>query len=431
MSARELAVIFRLALVMILGGAGTFWPQDRAAAQPAGPTLAIVPPRSVIATNGTGQLFAVYDPDGPAGPAVEEYLDPQSLAWSSDLPRLASVLPAGVVRGHQEGEATIAVEDPIHGLTAAARVTIAGALAQDSLITPDGRVRSFLLYVPAGYDPRSPTALVVVFHGGGGSAEGVMHMSQMNAVAHRHNFLVAYPDGTGPFGGTWNAGTCCGDAARFAVDDVGFTRALIQKVRATYAVDPRRVYATGMSNGAMFTHRLACELSDEIAAIAPVAGGLNFGGDFLSCAPSRPVPVMAFHGTTDDNYPYYGGAGPDSRTGVFYASIPQTVADWVARNQIPAGSKTVLSPAGEGPGGMVTCEVHLSPLTRDEVTLCTVNPPVKIKVGGVVYDGGGHAWPGGARGLGPESDIPTPAMSASAMMWDFFRAHPARSDTGR
>src|SRR5690606_23610523 len=119
-------------------------------------------------------------------------------------------------------------------------------------------------------------------------------IAQLNLIAHQPNFLVAYPNGTGLLARTWNAGACCGYAARHSVDDIGFTRALIQYVQKTHTIDTRRIFATGMSNGAMFAHRLACDLSEEIAAIAPVAGGLNLGGDFPSCTPTRPVSVIAF-----------------------------------------------------------------------------------------------------------------------------------------
>jgi polyhydroxybutyrate depolymerase len=265
----------------------------------------------------------------------------------------------------------------------------------------DAVERAFRVHVPPGYDGRSATPLVLVFHGGGGSAEQIeLRSSRMNEIADREGFLAVYPDGTGTFR-TWNAGGCCGSAVRERVDDVGFVGALIDHLEATLCVDADRVYATGMSNGAMLAHRLACELPDRFAAIAPVAG--------LEMAPSCPtsgrVAVMQIHGSADGFVPWEGGVGCGP-SGVSYPSVPEVMSRWRTRN----GCAETASPfAMEGDG---TCTRYDD--CDADVVLCRI-------------EGGGHSWPGGA----PDRDvIPCPAdgpqsttFRASEQMWRFFQAH--------
>jgi polyhydroxybutyrate depolymerase len=151
------------------------------------------------------------------------------------------------------------------------------AATTSASIDIDGRTRTYLLHTPPGYDRHRRTALVLVLHGATQSPDGAERMSGMSALADREKFLVAYPGGTGRLSRvpTWNAGNCCGYALTHKVDDVAFIRALIDKLEHDYPVDPKRVYIAGISNGAMMSYRLACELSDKIAAITPVEGAQN------------------------------------------------------------------------------------------------------------------------------------------------------------
>jgi polyhydroxybutyrate depolymerase len=383
------------------------------------PSFTIEPSSTVIGLQGTGRVQAVWDADGPSGAALPQYLDDTLVTWSSANLTIARVAD-GHVAGLQAGLVTIS--GTYQGVTASSQVKVAGRVEHRTLITPDGRTRSYLLYVPAGYQTGVPTPLVFVFHGGGGNGQGIMNASQMNAVADQSTVLIAYPDGIErPLDvgkSSWNAGGCCGYAQEQAVDDVGFTRALVTEIGQRYTVDPERLYATGISNGAMLSHRLACELADTIAAIAPVAGGMTLGGSFTACQPSRKISVIEFHGTTEDNYPYEGGVGIDSNTGINHVPIPTIIAEWLARNGINPGTKAITYQHG-----IETCETPTAS-TGEQVTLCTARPPTKIKVGGIIYDGGGHAWPGGLRNENPDADVPTQDISASAAMWDFFARHP-------
>ena len=193
------------------------------------------------------------------------------------------------------------------------------------------------MHVPAGYVATKPTPTVVAFHGYSSNAQEQEGLSRMSEVADEKGFIVVYPQGLNypdtlrkPDAGnddtqSWNAGGCCGPAQIYNVDDVGFMEALFAELDTRVCVDTRRTYATGLSNGAFFAYRLACERAARFAAIAPVAGMENV----ITCEPGRPVPVMHFHGTADATIPYDGGVIPFGRP---YPSAPATVAKWAERN---------------------------------------------------------------------------------------------------
>jgi poly(3-hydroxybutyrate) depolymerase len=196
----------------------------------------------------------------------------------------------------------------------------------DSIVTADGRTRTFHLYVP-GSLPAGPVPLLVALHGGTGSGTQFERNSGFDAQADEHGLIVVYPDGvgTGPdetVMRTWNAGGCCGAAARKDVDDVGFIRQLIDEMEKRYSIDPAKVYAAGHSNGAFMSYRLACELSDRIVAVGLQAGGLMID----TCVPERPVSLLHIHGAQDTNVPIEGGVG----SGISGVEFPP-VADSIAR----------------------------------------------------------------------------------------------------
>lgn len=283
-----------------------------------------------------------------------------------------------------------------------------GAEDADKTISMDykGRERTALLHVPSGFDKKKPMPLVLVFHGGGGNAANAVRMTGMDEPADRLGFLVAYPYGTGRLKTallTWNAWNCCGYAMENQIDDVGFVRALIVELQKTYAIDPKRIYATGLSNGAILSHRLGCEMSDVVAAIAPVAGGLNTD----SCAPAQPVSVIMFHGTADEHFRYDGGDGkrfpgaaPRQDKPLRFAFSTWSRLDGCSQN--PVSEKN----------GHVTKETCSHGRKGTEVVLVTI-------------DGQGHAWPGGVPGIrNGNVDQPTTEISVTDTMVKFFLAHP-------
>ena len=167
------------------------------------------------------------------------------------------------------------------------------AFAQYLGFSYDGYERTYLLHLPTGYDGIEPLPLIIAMHGGLGSADNLQSQSGLSNKADSENFIVVYPEGVK--GGvlnvrTWNAGWCCGNSSSSNVDDVGFIDSLLDTLVDRYAIDTNRIYATGMSNGGFMSYRLACELSDRIAAIAPVSASMSVTGYI----PSRPVPIIHF-----------------------------------------------------------------------------------------------------------------------------------------
>jgi polyhydroxybutyrate depolymerase len=263
--------------------------------------------------------------------------------------------------------------------------------------------RSYILYTPQNFDASKPASVVFVFHGGGGNAENAIRMSNFNKVADENGFLVVYPNGTGQLGDsllTWNAGTCCGFAQRNQIDDIGFVRAILADLQSAISIDLKRVYATGMSNGAMMSHRLACEAADIFAAVAPVSGTLNFS----PCQPSARVSVIMFHGTADEHVPYNGGVGDQSLSQVDYVSVQDSVNFWVNFDQCQPEAQVN---AFED----VQHQVWSGCADSSSVELYTIL-------------GGKHAWPGSDGPGWVGGDEPTHSISATQLIWDFFVSHP-------
>ena len=172
--------------------------------------------------------------------------------------------------------------------------------AQSLTLTIDGQTRTYLLFKPHPLDPTQRVPLVIAIHGYTVDAAWMETTTRFDEKAKQGGFVVVYPEG---INNSWNAGSCCGDAQSNKVDDVLFVRQLISSLVANGGIDPKRVFVTGMSNGGMMAHRLACELSDRIAAIASVSGALVTD----TCNPGRPISVLEMHGTGDAIVPYDGG----------------------------------------------------------------------------------------------------------------------------
>ncbi len=234
--------------------------------------------------------------------------------------------------------------------------------------------RAYRLYKPAGLPASAP--LVVMLHGYSGSARQAERSYGWDELADTAKFVVAYPDGVDR---SWNAdsGGCCGDAGHDGVDDLGFIKAAVTDIEKNLHIDPARVDASGMSNGAIMAYTLACE-TDIFAAIGPVAGTqLN------SCGSPRPTSVMEVHGNADQLVPYQGGQGAGIING---PSLQEVNAFW--RNADRCGAPVTK--------------------TSDEVTTSTAGCADNRGVVLVTVDGGGHEWP----------------SFATARLWEFFAAHP-------
>ncbi len=239
-------------------------------------------------------------------------------------------------------------------------------------------------------------------------------MSGWMSLADREGFLTVYPAGTGGLAGrllTWNSGTCCGPAQEAGSDDVGFVRALLDDLAARTPVDRSRVYATGLSNGAMMAYRLAVEAPDVVAAIAPVAGAMALE----SFEPARPVPILHIHSVDDPRALYEGGLGPPfpfTNSQVQHNPVEAVIDLWVAHNQCLAGPQVTAEIAGQ-PG----TQNEGQSATRIVFNSCAEGAEVVLWK----LTGAGHVWPGGEpdyleQVLGPSTDI----IDANTEMWQFF-----------
>ncbi|MFO0759331.1 MAG: PHB depolymerase family esterase [Byssovorax sp.] len=312
------------------------------------------------------------------------------------------------------------------------------APGQSVCTVPGWDNRAFILHLPPSFDGKTKLPLVVALHGGGGRKEGMNPLtcedgdeskpSCLFSGADERGMILVVPDGTESKlnARTWNAGggadgTTCLDACQKGVDDIAYVHDLLDEVRALVPVDDARVFFTGFSDGASMSNRIACEMADQVSAIAPVGGANQFAFGGGTCAPSRPVAVLHTHGEADPCWPFTGGHGtcPGQPEGT-YADVQGSVvgtADhpgWARRN----GCAMVDAPAMEAlpdgaDDGTSAIEARFSGCEAD-VRL--------IKVMGA-----GHTWPGGNQYLG-ETIVGKVSrdFSATEVVLDFFAAQPPR-----
>ncbi|CAN5408847.1 PHB depolymerase family esterase [soil metagenome] len=183
---------------------------------------------------------------------------------------------------------------------------------------------------PDKYDRQKPVSLVLMLHGYGSDALQTNLLFGLQYIADDENLLLAIPEGTTDTSGKkfWNATEACCDFGNTGVDDVKYLLDLVKELRTYYAVDPKRIYVVGVSNGGFMALRLGCEAADVFAAIVSYAGAGY--SDATKCTPTAPIGVLQLHGTADTTVPYQGGT-----LGVGSAVVPsamKTTSDWAARN---------------------------------------------------------------------------------------------------
>jgi polyhydroxybutyrate depolymerase len=301
---------------------------------------------------------------------------------------------------------------------------------QRQTLIHDGVKRSYVVYngvrnnnelVP-GMQPTPQASvqkvpLVLVLHGGGGNAENVADMTGFSDKARQEGFIVVYPEGSGRLRNkllTWNAGHCCGYAMENRVDDVGFMAALIEKLSRDYPVDRARVYATGLSNGGMMTHRLGIELGDRLAAVAPVIATL-FGDEKK---PSLPVPALMINGMLDKSVPHLGGP-PGGRFRDAWDGTPA----------LPAMEQATFWAAVNGCHGQNSTDPDDNPAKLESRTVIhwQYTCPANLSVESYLVKDSGHAWPGGKKGS-RRGDDPGMSLNATDLVWEFFKRHAKMGD---
>ena len=254
----------------------------------------------------------------------------------------------------------------------------------DEEISSGGQNRQYRLHVPPSYQPGKPIPLVLGFHGAGSTGGQFEAYSGFSALADQADFIAVYPQGLGEL---TNWDTLPNS------QDVPFVRDLLNSLETRCSIDPMQVFATGHSRGGGMANRLGCELSDRIAAIGPVSGDYENSED---CTPTRPVAVVAFHGTLDPTIPYNGfglpGAIHESYTRI-WTPIPTWAATWAEHNGCSSKPSIVFQ---EGP------------ISGQKWADCQVGADVLL----YTISGGTHDWPGN--------------INAARMIWDFFTQYPSQ-----
>lgn len=252
-----------------------------------------------------------------------------------------------------------------------------------TVMTPEGRTRPYILYVPTHGPKRR--GLMLVFHGAEGTAEQTVRETDFEQAASASGTIVAFMQG---YENTWNEGAGHTPARVAHVDDVAYTSAVLDEIESHYPLDRGRIAATGLSNGALLTELLGCELSDRLTLIAPVAGPLPVSVS-PTCRPSTPISVLEVHGTADQSIPYGGGHFVGIGGGTTVLSAPATAARWSALDRCGAQRQ------GTGEDRSVVLDTYSSCMGEVIVQLRSLQ-------------GAGHGWP----------------ANIGSLVIEFMRLHP-------
>lgn len=263
-------------------------------------------------------------------------------------------------------------------------------------IEVDGREREYLVHAPDGDPPAAGWPVLFVFHGAFMTGASMQKYVKIDGLADDEGFVVVYPNGIHR---VWNDGRVDSE-----VDDIAFTDALLDRIDRDFEIDADRVYATGISNGAFMSHRVACDLSDRFVGAAPVAGTLS---EELrdTCEPQRPMPMLLVMGTEDDLVPYEGGelgGGLSGELGTMLSAV-DSAAWWAEQSGCGAARRQDLEKVEDGTSielrAWAACDGDV------QVQLYTV-------------DGGGHTWPGAKKSalFGTTSR----EIDANEVLWAFF-----------
>lgn len=278
--------------------------------------------------------------------------------------------------------------------------------AQDAFkkINVSGEVREYIVHIPANFKKHSKCALVLAFHGGGGTAKNSLSFFGLNPVADTAGFIVVYPNGIKK---GWNDGR---PIKNHTQDDIGFIRQLIDQLGKDYPIDPNKVFATGISNGGFFSFALGLHLSEKIRAIAPVCATIPTD-IFNGYSPAIPLGLLLINGTEDPLVPYHGGkVGGKWLNRGQCSSTEETLKKFVDINSCSTRLSTETTFPNKDPNDKCLA-------TRISYVCATRNQVQLIRI-----EGGGHTWPGGKQYLGKKLvGRVCRDFSAAAEIWSFFR----------
>ena len=279
----------------------------------------------------------------------------------------------------------------------------------------DMSIRLYRIHIPPSYNDGNTIPLVIALHGMPQNSKFIMDYTELNEKADEEGFIVVYPNGGTDISyilerlrlsGNWEYYWNCWDGED--IDDVGFIRNLIESLDSDYNIDGNRIYVTGFSNGGHMTHRIGAELSDVIAAIAPVGGSI--GGQwklmmpnedfplYMPPEPEHPLSVIIFHGR-DDPYVRYEGLINIITNETVLCSVNESVSFWVYHNNCDPIPQVEISESGN-----IITRIYANGSQNTEVVSYTL-------VDGI------HEW------FGSSSCLPC-EISCNDLMWEFFESHP-------
>ena len=278
-----------------------------------------------------------------------------------------------------------------------------------------GQFRKYVVHLPGSYNPSRQHELVFILHGGTGSANGMLLFTGFNRVSDTANFIAVYPEGvyTGPNalgkpGHHWADGRKTTLPEKAGVDDISFISNLIDSLDAQFSIDLNKVFATGISNGGYMSQRLACELSDRIAAVATVAA--TFPDSLIQyCNSTEPISILIMNGTADAFVPTYTG-GMATGTGGYVISTDEMIDIWLNNNRCRQTLDSLELP-DLSPGDNST-------VTRFSYTDCLGG----CKIIHYKIYGGGHTWPGEVFHV-PLTGVTNEDINANDIIWRFFKSH--------
>ena len=299
--------------------------------------------------------------------------------------------------GSGSGGPTVPTPDPIPGPGDFTRTILTGGIE-----------RSYLLHVPPGWTAGSELPLVLAFHGAQSDPANLRAVSRLDEIADQSSVVVAYPAAAL---GDWNTEClqCGSDAVVEEIDDLGFVSDLVDQLAADAGIDRRRVYAIGISNGALFVHYLACAAQDVVAAAASVAATLIAPEHVPACGGGT-VPILFFHGSDDTFFPPEGGFVGNNVVNVRLLSIDESVGSWVTRDGCQESPQITALPDAEDDGTTVVLRLHGG---------CDGG----AAVGYYAIEGGGHTWPGSPVPSGGLVGRTSHDLAASAVAVEFFLNH--------
>jgi len=270
--------------------------------------------------------------------------------------------------------------------------------------------RSYFLHVPPSLQKDKPIPMVFVFHGAEGDGTVIEQLTKFSNLADREGFIAVYPNG---YWKNFNDGRepFVSRAHRENIDDVAFVATLIEKISSEFPIDKQRIFATGFSNGAIFSHYLAAHLSGIIAAIAPVDGGIAelFQDKFK---PEKAVSVLIIQGSEDPWMPFRGGGIIEGKFG-HIIDTHKAAQLWIKHNGCAGELRTGALPDTDTSDG---CSVKWYSWRN-----CRQGTEVML----YAIEGGGHTWPNTIQYL-PVKDIGRMSrdFDATKLIWEFFKKHP-------